>query len=89
MCHKEHLRWHLVILNCSSWGGDRLCIKDISNVIRQTWHSWFAHVERMDKEKWVRNCRSLKIDGTAGRGRPRKTWNQFAQGDLPAFHLGK
>ena len=50
---------------------------------------WFGHIERMEKEIWVRESRSLNINGTIGKGRPQEAWNQVAQGNLQALHLEK
>ena len=68
---------------------DLLRIKDTSTVMRQTRLRWFGHVERMDNENLVGKCISLETDGSAGRGIPRKTWNQVVQCDLLALHFEK
>lgn len=50
---------------------------------------WFGHIERMEREIWVRESRSLNINGTIGKGRPQEAWNQVAQGNLQGLHLEK
>ena len=68
---------------------DRLGIQDISVVMRQIRLKGLGHIERMETENWVSKCRSLVIDGAAGRGRPRKTWNKVLQNDLQTLYLEK
>lgn len=53
---------------------DRLGINDIETILK-----WYC----------IGKCKSLEVDGTAGKERPRKTWNQVAQGDFLALQLGK
>ena len=60
---------------------DRLGIQDIFVIMRQMQLRWFGHIERMKTEKWVRKCKNLVIDGSAGWERPRKIWNQIVQND--------
>jgi len=35
-----------------------------------------SHVERKDKSDWVSACRELQVEGTNGKGKGRKTWNE-------------
>ena len=51
-------------------------MQDIYVVMQQMHFRWFGHIERVETEIWVCNCRSLAIDGAGGRGTPHKTWNQ-------------
>ena len=39
---------------------------------------WFGHVEKMDKDSWVKKCREMVVEGHGGRDRPRKTWDEVA-----------
>lgn len=50
---------------------------------------WFGHIERMEREIWVRESRSLNINGTIGKGSLQEAWNQVAQGNLQGLHLEK
>src|SRR5580693_3975448 len=51
----------------------RLGIDCVSEAVRRGRLRWFGHVER--KGEWVRKCmEDLKVEGHAGRGRPRRTW---------------
>ena len=43
---------------------------------------WFGHIERMDKSLWVSRCRVVEVSGSAGRGRPKKTWEEVIKMDL-------
>ena len=43
---------------------------------------WFGHVERMDKNAWASRCRTIKVTGTTGRGRLKKTWEEVIRNDL-------
>ncbi len=45
---------------------------------------WVGHVERMDVDNWVKKCRDLDVEGSQGRGRPRKTWDEVVRGDQKA-----
>ena len=68
---------------------ERLGIQDISAVMQQLRLRWFGPIERMETEDWVGKCKSLVVDGAAGRRRPRKTWNQVVQKDSQTMHLEK
>ena len=48
---------------------------------------WSGHVERKDNQQWVRKCINLKEDGSAGRGRPRKSWLECVNDDMKKFGL--
>ena len=37
----------------------------------------------------VSKCRSMVIEGTTGRGRPQRTWDQVVHNDLQHLHLKK
>ena len=68
---------------------DNLGTQNNSMVMRQLCLTWLSHIERMDTNNWVSKCRNLVIEGTTGRGRPRKTWDQVVQSDLQRLHLKK
>ena len=42
---------------------------------------WFGHVEKMDKENPVNNCRFIEVGGQRGKGRPCTTWTQLINDD--------
>ena len=54
---------------------DLLGLVSIRNCI-QSGRRWFGHVERMDKDSWVKKSREIVVEGHWGRGRPRKTWDE-------------
>ena len=68
---------------------DGLGIQNISVAMRQMRLRWLGHIERIDTNNWVSKCRSLVIEGTTGKGRARKTWDQVVQSDLQHLHLKK
>ena len=68
---------------------DRLGIQDISVVMQQMQLRWFRHIERMETENWVSQCRRLVIDQAARRERPCKAWNQVVQNNLQTLQLEK
>lgn len=37
---------------------------------------WFGHVMSVDVDRFIQKYQSLKVDGSGGRGRPRKTWDE-------------
>ncbi len=39
-------------------------------------------MERMYVDNWVKKCKDLDVEGSQGRGRPRKTWDEGVRGDL-------
>ena len=43
---------------------------------------WFGHIERRDESDWLKKVRHLEVNGSRGRGRPRKTWSQVIKDDL-------
>ncbi len=45
----------------------------IRDCVRKRRLRWFGHMERMDVDNWVKKCRDLDVEGSRGRGRPRKT----------------
>ena len=47
---------------------------------------WFGHLERKSVDDWVSACRGLVVEGTRGRGRSRKTWEQCVRDDMKLCH---
>ena len=68
---------------------DRLGIQSIDIIMQQMRIRWFGHNERTSADSWVSKCRSLVVNGSAGKGRPRKTWTQVVENDLKSLHLCK
>jgi len=68
---------------------ERLGVKCVSDVVRCERLRWFGHAERKSSEDCASACRSLKVDGVKGRGRPRKTWNECVGDDLKELGLNK
>ena len=67
----------------------RMGLECISEVIRRGRLRWYGHVERMDKDSWVSKVRSVNVEGSVGRGRPKKTWDEVVQADLRAKGLSR
>jgi hypothetical protein len=61
---------------------DRLGIVCVADVVRRGTLRWLGNVERKRAEDWVSKCRNLIVDGARGKGRGRKTWNNFVVEDL-------
>src|SRR5580692_2934875 len=65
----------------------RLGIDCVSEAVRRGRLRWFGHVEQKGDE-WVRKCmEDLKMEGNAGRGRPRKTWLESVKDDMKRIGL--
>ena len=60
----------------------RLDIEDVADVVRKSRLGWFCHMERKDAGDWVSACRNMTILGNAGKGRPKKGWNEVVKDDL-------
>ena len=48
-------------------------IDRIGNCIQIGRLRWVGYVERMDKDRWVKKCRDIVVEGRRRRGRPRKS----------------
>ena len=48
---------------------------------------WFGHLERKSVDDWVSACRRLVVEGTRGRGRSGKTWEQCVRDDMKLLGL--
>ena len=60
---------------------DRMGIEALGSVLKRNRLSWFGHVERKDKEDWVRKYMYMEVEGARSRGRPRKTWLEVVRND--------
>ena len=67
----------------------RLGIDCVSDLVRRSRLRWFGHVVRKDDQQWVSKCMDFKVDGSAGRGRPRKFWLECVNDDMKKFGLKK
>ena len=65
-----------------------LGINCVADVVRRGRLRWFGHLERKSVDHWVSACRGLVVEGTRGRGRIRKTWEQCIRDDMEllGFH---
>ena len=61
---------------------DRLGIESVAVVVRRSRLRWFGHVERMSEDNWVSACRAIEVEGSRGRGRGRKTWEECVTEDM-------
>ena len=50
---------------------------------------WFGNLERKDAGDWISACRNMAVVGNAGRGRPKKKWNEVAKDDLKKYSLDR
>jgi hypothetical protein len=58
----------------------RLGIVAVTELVTVGGLRWLGHVEPKDGEEWVSPCRYLKVEGSKGRGRGRKTWREGENG---------
>ena len=64
-----------------------LGINCVADVARRGRLRWFGHLERKSVDDWVSACRGLVVEGTRGRGRSRKTWEQCVRDDMKLLGL--
>ena len=57
-------------------------VDDISVVVRKARLRWFGHVYRREEHDGIKMAFLAKVEGTSGRGRPRKTWFEVVKNDL-------
>ena len=63
----------------------RLGIDCVSDLVRRSRLRWLGHVVRKDDQQWVKKCMDFKVDCSAGRGRPRKSWLEHVNDDMRKF----
>ena len=68
--------------------GEKLGVGCVS-LVRRGRLRWFGHVVRKDDQQWVKKYMDFKVDGSAGRGRPRKSWLEYVNDDMKKFGLKK
>ena len=59
-----------------------MSIEVIGGVLKRNRLRWFGHVERKEKEDWVRKCMYMEVEGARSRERPRKTWLEVVKNDM-------
>ena len=64
-----------------------LGLGSIENALRCGRLRWYSHVQHMDPDTWPRKVDKTIVTGNNPRGRPRKTWLQWIQNDLPVKGL--
>src|SRR5580698_10321960 len=65
----------------------RLGVEEVLDVVRRGRLRWFGHVERKQECDWASTCRNIKVPGSRGRGRPKKTWWQCVKNDICELKL--
>ncbi len=63
----------------------KLGITDLKEVLRDRRLRWHGHVER--SESCINSVRKIEVDGSKGRGRPKKTWDEVVKNDMEARGL--
>ena len=48
-------------------------IEPVIDVVKRNRLRWLGHVLRKDESDWVRRVMEMNVEGSRGRGRPRKT----------------
>ena len=67
----------------------RLGIDCVFDLVRRSRLRWFGHIERKDDQQRVNKCMDFKVDGSAGKGKPRKSWLECVNDDMRKFGLKK
>jgi len=62
----------------------RLNLQPLESRLRSNRLRWYGHVQRSDG--WIKRCTEIVVDGSQGKGRPRKSWKEAVNDDL---HLWK
>jgi hypothetical protein len=65
----------------------RLGIESVLDLVRRSRLRWFGHVERKNNNDWVSRCRNVSVEGSKGKGRGRKTWNECVTKDMKDLGL--
>ena len=64
-----------------------LGINCVADVVRHGRLRCFGHLERKGVDDWASACRRLVVEGTRGRGRSRKTWEQCVRDNMKLLSL--
>ena len=65
----------------------RLGIYSIDFVVTRGRLRWYGHVRRMADVAGPKRVMDQQVEGSAGRGRPRKTWRERVDDDLERLGL--
>jgi len=68
---------------------ERLGIDDIILILQQNRLRWYGHVLRKEDTDWVKKCMEYEVEGSAPRGRLKRTWKEVVQKDCQAQNLEK
>ena len=49
----------------------------------------YGHVMCMEDDSGLKKCQAIQVEGTCGRGRPRKTWVNVVKTNLRMLNLTK
>ena len=64
-------------------------IEPVMNVVKRNRMRWLGHVLRKDESDWVRGVMEMNVEGSRGRGRPRRTWLKKMEEEMKAKRLVK
>uniref|UniRef100_UPI00358ECC96 E3 ubiquitin-protein ligase RNF168-like isoform X2 n=1 Tax=Myxine glutinosa TaxID=7769 RepID=UPI00358ECC96 len=62
-------------------------IEPVIDVVKRNRLRWFGHVLRKDESDWLRRVMEMNVEGSRGRGRPRKTWLKMVEEEMRARGL--
>jgi len=60
---------------------ERLCIDDISLVLRHNRLGWYGHVLRKEDNDWVKKFMEYEVEGPRPRRRPKRPWREVVKED--------
>ena len=64
---------------------ERLKLQPIETILRCGRLRWYGHVHR--SPEWINQVTTLNVDGSAPRGRPKKTWQQVIDDDRRKWRM--
>ena len=57
-------------------------IEPVVDVVKRGRLRWMGHVLRKDENDWMRKVMEINVEGSRGRGRPRRTWLSVVEEDM-------
>jgi hypothetical protein len=63
----------------------RLCLEDLSIILRERRLRWYGHVERSSSA--IKQVLDLKVTGNCGPGRPKMSWKALTEKDCREWKL--